>query len=97
MPRRRSADSGSHEAIGSRGWIVKAGFALLGTILSALVWAGATKLASLGHEITDLERRIIKLESHGHSEDPRIIRQLDKLETRVDRLERPRPWERPPR
>lgn len=96
MPR-RNAETGSHETIGSQKWIVKAGFALLGTILTALLWAGVRKLDRLGDDVTDLERRIIKLESHGHTEDQRVVRQIDKLETRVDRIERPRSWERPRR
>lgn len=92
--RRRNADSGSYEAIGTPKWIIKAGFALLGTILSALMFATWQELKDQGKDHADLDRRVTRLESHGHPEDPRIVRQIDKLESRVDRIERPRPWER---
>jgi hypothetical protein len=97
MTRRRNADSGSYEAVGSQKWIVK-GIAALAA--AAVLYAGASvvrridKLETLteAHEkqLNKLDPAELAKKEHSHGKDP----DLEKLERKVDRIENPRPWEK---
>ena len=108
MPR-RNAESGSHEVVGSRAWIVR-GIVIVAAL--AVGWATTAQLnrvKSLEDDVkamkaelrehdkridknaADLERVGDRVNQHGHAQDPKI----GELDRRIDRLERPRPWERP--